>query len=900
MNPAAENARRQLASAGRRKDFARRLGTGLAAGSLLLLAILLVALIDYWLMLPPAARWTALILIVGMLVAGLVRLVRVLRHPTDLKEAALDVEAQSPDLGCEVSTAAEYLTGQKAPSQAYEAEIADALEARAARAIERKGTSYNRRFLTPFVVAGVVVLLGLVGFLVFAPASGTAFLRTAAPWSQASFTLLEVHPQGGEYPVGLEISLTNVVSGRPPKSVEFQWKEAGSGRWARVPLVLQTNSVAFHTLLVSTSGVYRVLAGDAVSPEYRIDAYIPPKVDTLTIGLTPPAYTRIPPSEQTAGEITVLRGAKAVFRVGGNVPLGTVALEFTNGTSLALKPAGSNLWTADLVVTNDTDYAFVLTDAKGRAGIDHTRFHIQALPDHPPKVDIAEPGEDIRADPTDIVPLKVVASDDFGVESIRIVYHKLGEPEKVLEVRDRHVKDGETLAAGVIRLEEMNLKPFEVVAYHAEARDNNTFDGPGIGRSPTYFIEITDRTSPPPSKRKGPPQQKLNLLAIQKGIVADTTALPSNAPTNAYVDLAQRQRDAREFAEMYRSKLEAMGAPFAAQGAMESAVEEMGKAAKKLALKSRGESLPAEEKALAHLYEAVKAMPQLKNLPTKPTEPGEKPPEATPAEKDPVSVVLEEMRKKPKEVPNQKELEEALKEARELARAQGELAAQMERPQKGDADGEGDGKGKGPGEGKEPAKDSKEAKEAARLKEMAARAQQREASGKSPGELAGKPPGEKPAPGQGESGKDGKKGQGQGQAQEEGKGKGQGKGSGQGQPTPGEMAAAEQKMSEKAKALAEKVKRLADKESRQGQGAGKRMEEASRQMAEAAKALQQGNQPGAGSAGAIGAAGLNSAADLLEKAISGKPELSDVSAEEAPKKFEGQISDYFKRLTRAE
>jgi len=25
-----------------------------------------------------------------------------------------------------------------------------------------------------------------------------------------------------------------------------------------------------------------------------------------------------------------------------------------------------------------------------------------------------------------------VASDDFGVESIRIVYHKLGEPEKVL------------------------------------------------------------------------------------------------------------------------------------------------------------------------------------------------------------------------------------------------------------------------------------------------------------------------------------------------------------------------------------------------------------------------------------------------------------------------------------
>jgi len=70
--------------------------------------------------------------------------------------------------------------------------------------------------------------------------------------------------------------------------------------------------------------------------------------------------------------------------------------------------------------------------------------------------------------------------------------------------------------------------------------------------------------------------------------------------------------------------------------------------------------------------------------------------------------------------------------------------------------------------------------------------------------------------------------------------------------------------------------------------------------AEASKALRQGNRPGGGSAGTIGAAGVNSAADLLEKTLSGKIELTDVSAEEAPKKFEGQISEYFKRLTRAE
>ncbi len=901
MNPAAENARRQLAAAGRRKDFARRLGTGVAVGSLLLLAILLVALVDYWLLLPVAARWTALVLVTGLLAGGLFRLITTLRRATGLKEAALDVESRTPEAGCEVSTAAEYLSGSRDPSREYEAELAEALEARAAARVAVDDAPYNRRFLLPTFAAGVVVFGGLVAFLVLAPSSGTAFLRTAAPWSKASFTLLDVSPRGGEYPVGGQVAFTNRIAGRPPKSVEFQWRETPSAPWTRVPLEVVSNTVAYHSLLVATSGVYRVVAGDAVSPEYPLTAYVPPRVETLAVGLTPPAYTRIPPSETTEAGFNVVRGSRAVFRIAGNVPLGGAALRFTNGVAQQLKPLGSNLWTADLLVTNDNAYRFDLTDTRGRPGIDTTTHVVRALPDNPPKVDIAEPGEDIRADPGDIVPLKVVASDDFGIAGIRIVYHKLGEPEKVLEVRDRHVKDGETLAAGVIRLEDLKLKPYEVVAYHAEARDNNDFDGPGIGRSPTYFIEITDKTSPPPSKRKGPPQQRLNLLAIQKGIVADTTALPSNAPTNAYAEMARRQRDAREFAEMYRLKLEEGGAPFAAQGAMESAVEEMGKAAKRLDQRSRGEALPPEEKALAHLYDAVKAMPALRNLPTQPSELSQQTP-AEAAPKSPVDIVLEELKKKPKETPKLAELEQALKDARELARAQGELAGRMERPQSGQpaqGQGEGEGEGEGQGKGQGAGKDSKEAKEAQRLKEMAERAKQREASGQGPGQSDSKETAQaKDGKGQGE-GKGKGKGKGQGQGEGAGQGQGQGKGEGEGEGE-GQMAEAQEKLRQKAEQLAEKIRQLVDKDSKQGQGAAKRLEEASRQMAEAAKALRQGNRAGGGSAGTIGAAGASSAADLLEKAISGKPELTDVSAEEAPKKFEGQISEYFKRLTRAE
>ena len=67
-----------------------------------------------------------------------------------------------------------------------------------------------------------------------------------------------------------------------------------------------------------------------------------------------------------------------------------------------------------------------------------------------------------------------------------------------------------------------------------------------------------------------------------------------------------------------------------------------------------------------------------------------------------------------------------------------------------------------------------------------------------------------------------------------------------------------------------------------------------------------GGSPGGGSggpaveAGTQGGAGLNSAAAALEKIIDGKPDLSDVTAEDAPKQYEPAISEYFKRLSRAE
>lgn len=863
MNTPADQARRQLAQTAGRKDSARRTGAVATMAAGLLLGSLAVMLVDYELLLPSGVRVLAWLGLLIGLALGLRQWLRLRRQTTPLKEAALDLESTRPEFGCEVSTAAEYLSGVRTPSGAYESELAGALSQRAAQVTHSEAIPYRRQLSLPGLLFGGGVLAALVGFLLWAPQSGTAVLRTLAPWSEARFTGLVVEPAGGEFPVGQKLTLTHRLSGRIPRSVEYEWRSEADAGWQRLSVPVLSNAVALQVLTVTTSVTFRVRAGDTVSPAYSLVAYVPPEVAGLSLRLIPPAYSGLPELRQSSPPLTALRGTRVLFELTGNVPLGMAELRLTNGVVIALKAAESNLWQGELSVSSDSEYSMAIADTQGRPSLSNAARHpIRALPDLPPKVDVIEPGEDIRADPDEIIPLKVAASDDFGLDSITIVYHVLGGPEQRLEVRDRHLKDGQTLGAVVLRLGNLGLKPYDVVSYYAEARDNNTFDGPGIGRSPTYFIELTDRSGPAPSKRKGQPQQRLNLIAIQKGLLAETTATQTNAPSKTFQDLSQRQREAREFTARYQQKLESMNAPKAAQFALDEALEGMDDAARSLDQKAPQAALPAEEKALAALYRAIKAMPQLKNLPTEP-ELSQQPPEESPPEPQAPQVVLEAIEKKPQKPANAAELEKALAEAQALAKAQSELALKMEGSNPADA--------QKPSPGEKPGQKGPQGKEG-----------QSGEAGKSgkPGKPQPSPPGP-PSPASQPGSPGGEPGGPRG-------------------PEARAMAEGQKRLQDQARKLAEKLARMNSPEAREAQAAGKRLEAAAQQMSQAAEALGDGRSESAETSSSLAAAGVQSAADLLERALRQGPERTDVSTEEAPRQFEEQISEYFRRLTRAQ
>ena len=170
-----------------------------------------------------------------------------------------------------------------------------------------------------------------------------------------------------------------------------------------------------------------------------------------------------------------------------------------------------------------------------------------------PRVELDDPGKDMHAAATNKIPVKITVADDFGVDQIKLVFHKLGGKEQTVTANRGTNDDGQISATADLDLSQLDLKEYELVAYHAEAKDNNTLDGPGVGKSPVYFVEITNLEGGVCKNPK--PGEKANLLVLEKQIIADTTALTTTVSSNQFAALATRQHDVKDFGQIYLETL---------------------------------------------------------------------------------------------------------------------------------------------------------------------------------------------------------------------------------------------------------------------------------------------------------------------------------------------------------
>ncbi len=829
----------RLETARMAKDRARRLAFISSLCAVALGFALAIAVGDYWWQLPAPARLVGIggLGLIGIF--GCVRLWHLLYHPTSAKQVALELETQRPELGCVVSTAAEYLEGGRTASQKYEPELVEALQEQAAKRLLVVETNYYRKLAISGGSLAAVVAACLL-FVVFDPDSMTALARVTAPWSGKTYTRVAVKPGDAEIRAGENQPVQTVFSGRLPKDARLRWREASAGKWHTVAMSKDTNG-GFESLLQNVRGPlkYQVTGSDAVSPEYTVKTYIPPEIKDFKLSVRQPAYTKTPMIEHSSPSLSVLRASDLTFRITSTPKVATARLRFANDSKVDLAAGSGNVWTGSLKATNDLYYWVEMADNEGHKGGNITPYHIQVLPDEPPKVEILDPGMDTRADPTNKIPLKISVTDDFGVGEIKLVFQKLNGKEQTIVCPKIQTDEKEATAEAVIDLAPLRLSEYEVVAYHAEAKDNNTLDGPGIGKSPVYFVEYTTKGEPL-SECHGA-CQKINLLVLEKQIIAATTAVEEKDVEDKLPTVAAIQRQTKAYAEIFRDSFLLSVSPPEAKTEFADAIACMNEASEKLDDAKRPAALIAENDALEHLYQVTRLLPELEAGMCKG------------GNGNCVKIVLEaiEKLKESQKKDRQQELPKIIAAAKKLAAQQAALADIYRRSPE-----------KPPGQAK--------------------------------GENPNKPPG---------VAKSGKGNNGQGGANsaptepQEANDSTNNVASKSENPQLDEQ---QKELSEEANALAEKLRELSGKDPRVSGALSQGMRAASGHMADAAHQIAKGRPNSAMQSAGLGLSGLSSVINELEQLLYDNSRATDMATEEYPKEFQSMISDYLRRLSYAQ
>ena len=382
---------------------------------------------------------------------------------------------------------------------------------------------------------------------------------------------------------------------------------------------------------IAASFQYVVTAGSAASPEFAVDVIKPVRISSIDVRYEYPSGIGLEPhTEQNGGDIFAPAGTKVQLTINTDKQVANGQLKLADGQAINLQ-GHNQVFTADLTVAKDGSYRVALNDVDGLRNDGDTEYFIRMLNDRPPDVRILRPAGDKQVSPLEEVVIEARADDDYGVRSLELVIKSNAGKEKVIPLWDAGKA---AVAAGqhTVFLEELNVKPGDVVTYHARATDVGRGRRSTESRSDIFFLEVKPyeeeffASESNAGGMAGMEQTGLEeLIAQQKDVMAATWKLDARARRGG--PNARSPQDIRAIGQAQtalRDKTEEVSQQMSAQLAQQrrrlgaragltrpgdeplpKAVEAMSRAAAELQKLNIGPALPHEEQALAELLKAA-------------------------------------------------------------------------------------------------------------------------------------------------------------------------------------------------------------------------------------------------------------------------------------------------------
>ena len=390
--------------------------TRLLIATFVLAAVLIVA--DVVLSLPPAVRWLGLGLL-GAVSVGFVG--RFLRSAARFDQAAAirEIEGKRRDFGQLLRTA-EQLDGADTPgiSTVFAAAVVRQADERLAGLDVGTLCDWQRLRRLAGGLAGVLLIL--IACCLLWPDFRTGARRLVRPDQPIGFTHVSAVPGSTEFRHSQPVTVTAELRGRQAETATMHLRGDDADTWQQMPMTAGAEPGRFEFIVrLQTSFDFYVTAGDGQSRTHRVEYVEPPAIDSVSARLVYPAYTRIAPQTVDSGDVRAVVGTEVTMSFRASQLLREVELRLDDEP--VPTELHGNVVQAHLVLEPGKRIARLTgTNDKGLP-LRANSYSIRGMEDRAPNFAIVEPEGPLTIAHDITVPVRVRATDDYGLALIQLV-----------------------------------------------------------------------------------------------------------------------------------------------------------------------------------------------------------------------------------------------------------------------------------------------------------------------------------------------------------------------------------------------------------------------------------------------------------------------------------------------
>ena len=330
------------------------------------------------------------------------------------------------------------------------------------------------------------------------------FLRNSVtallmPWTSAgeySPYRIQLAPGNIEIVRGSDQLVSARIDGFDGDDVLLMTSTDAGVSWQETPMSRVSAAGEYESFLFDlTQPVnYYVSAVGRQTETYGIGIVDIPAIEEISLHYHFPAYTMLPAeTSQGSGDISAIRGTRVEIEIKPDIDIPGAALLFDNGERLELVKSDSENWTGEIIVDENSAYKIELQRADAMPVEASAQFRITALADEPPGVAILSPGKDMKVSMIEEPLMKFRASDDQGIASLELVMSVNGGDLQRIKLKPENENadtSREFDIEHIIYLEDLDLKPGDLISYYLQAEDYALQNQSRSAISDIFFYQI--------------------------------------------------------------------------------------------------------------------------------------------------------------------------------------------------------------------------------------------------------------------------------------------------------------------------------------------------------------------------------------------------------------------------